>query len=265
MDPRLKLRSRQKASKGPLKSKFEAAILEIMAAFKKTTGFQHAQTKGNERELPVRALFKENLPDAFAAVGGEIIDTRGSHSRQTDVIIFNRLKNKAFTGGGSYILAAEAALVTIEVKTTLNANEIATSIESAKQLKSLRLLGKPLATARTAGSPAGDRFRFFHCIFAYNTDLTENDWIKKEYARLDEICLSKHVPTNIIDRLYVADRGLIIPEKAIGMTESPQSGEALMQFLLHATNFCLREDRRRPPVEYVNYASTAVNAWQKLR
>ena len=264
MDARLSKRKRQKAATGPLMSKFESAILDIASSFKRTAGFQHAQTKGNEREEPVRVLFRDNLPKAFGVVGGEIVDVKGNHSSQLDIIIYNQNKNAAFLSGGSHILAAEAPLVTIEVKSVLSANEIEKIVKAANNIRKLRPLNKEPEGARKGGQPAGDRFRYFHSVFAYNSNLTTEGWAQIEYLRLTEECKKQNVPLNAIDRIYVADRGLIIPEKGIVLEEEKYSGKALMHFILHAINFCLREDRTRLPFDYVNYADTSTNAWHKL-
>jgi len=264
MDPRLSKRKRQKATDGPLKSKFESVILDIASAFKKTKGFKHAQTKGNEREEPVRILFRDILPKSYGVVGGEIVDSKGQHSNQTDVIIYNHNANCAFVSGGSHVLAAEAPLMTMEVKSLLNSQGYEAIVKAAGNLRRLRPLGKTPEGAKTQGAPADDRIRYFHCIFGYSTDLSVDDWAQKEFARLNSECIKQNIPIDAIDRLYVADRGLIIPSKSIVLHEAPQSGDALMHLILHSINFCMREDRKRPQVDYVNYADTSTNAWQKL-
>jgi hypothetical protein len=51
-------------------AKFEAAILQFSAEFPRTKGFQHALTKGEEREEPVQEFLRQNLPDVFGVAGG---------------------------------------------------------------------------------------------------------------------------------------------------------------------------------------------------
>ena len=265
MDARLAKRKRQKAEAGPLKNKFESAIHDIASAFKKTDGFKHAQTKGNEREEPVRTLFRDILPKSYGVVGGEIIDSKGHHSSQTDVIIYNQNNNCAFYSGGSHIIAAEAALVTIEVKSVLSGEEIVSIVKAASNMRGLRPLGRTPVGARDHGAPAVNSFRYFHSVFAYGTNLSEDDWAQKEFTRLKDECDRQSVPLDAIDRLYVADRGMILPAKAIVLLEQPQSGDALMHYILHAVNFCVREDKRRPHVDNVNYADTSTKSWMRLK
>lgn len=262
MDPRVFRKKRIKPEDSPLKGKFEASLLEMMAAFKKTDAFKHAQTKGNEREMPVRMLLTENLPACYKAVGGEVIDIKGSASGQIDAIVYNHHRNAAFLSGDSHILPAEAPLVTIEVKSLLTRNEMAKSLKGAATLKGLRPLGKPQCTSREGGAVFDGAFRYFHCIFAYNTDLKKEGWGESEYGRMLEVANENEVDTCLVDRVYVADRGMLMPEKAIFLPEAEQNAYALLQFLLHAISFCAREDERRPRVDYLNYASSASSQWE---
>lgn len=247
-----------------LQSKFEGAVLDLASAFKKTAGFQHAQTKGNEREGPVRQFLEQNLPASFAAVGGEIVDVRGQVSPQMDVILYNKMKNPAFISGTSHILPAEAPLVTFEVKSTLTSEELKKSYRSAHALKSLHPLGRPLSSVRKGGAPADDQFRYFHCLFAYSTNLVDSpEWEEKEFARIKEAAASESIAVDVIDRVYIADRGMFIPEKASVVGEEAGNGTALFQLFLHAMNFVRREDDRRPFVDYTNY-SGGKGIWRKL-
>lgn len=265
MNPRLSTLERRRVPLPQLQSKFEGAVLDLAAAFKKTAGFKHAQTKGNERELPVREFLEQNLPASYAAVGGEIVDVRGQMSPQMDVIVYNRMKNPAFVSGASHILPAEAPLVTFEVKSTLTAEELKKSYRAAHTLKDLHPLGRPLSPVRKEGAPADDQFRYFHCVFAYSTDLAETaDWEEREFKRIVAAAASEAIDVALIDRVYVADRGMIIPEKSVAVSEEIANGTALFQLFLHAMNFVLREDDRRPSVDYTNYSGGKI-LWKKLK
>ena len=264
MDKRVFKAKRVKADESLLSNKFEAALLEMIAAFKKTDAFKHAQTKGNERELPVRSILKDNLPSCYDAVGGEIIDIRNNSSGQIDVIVYNHHRNSAFLSGGSSVLAAEAPLITIEVKSLLSRQEVAKSLKGAKKLKELKPLGKELCQVREDGAPFDGAFRYFHCIFSYNTDLKADGWGVNEYRRFNEVASELQIDPNVIDRIYVVNKGMLIPEKAILLPEEEHNGYGLLQFILHAISFCAREDERRPRVDYINYASSASKRWESL-
>ena len=262
MNSRVNTRNRVKPEKSSLLNKFEASLLEMMAAFKKTDAFKHAQTKGNEREIPVRTLLMDNLPSCYKVVGGEIADIKGNTSGQIDVIVYNHQRNSAFLSGDSHILPAEAALITVEVKSLLTRAEMVKSLKGAAKLKRLKPLGKPLGAPRGGGAAFDGAFRYFHCIFAYNTDLKEDAWGGNEYKRMSEVATETGISANLVDRVYVADRGMIIPEKEIFLPEEGKNAYALLQLVLHAISFCTREDQRRPQADYVNYASSASSRWE---
>jgi hypothetical protein len=256
MNPRIPSKERRKIALPQLKSKFEATLLEIAAAFKKTDGFQHAQTKGNEREAPIRKFLEDHLPCSYAAVGGEIVDVEGNISPQIDVIVYNKMKNPAFLSGHSYILPAEAPLVTFEVKSKLTKEEIRKSLKAAAKLKALKPLGRELrSTARKNGQARTEDFRYFHCLFAYSTDLVESaDWERNEYTRLKEAAAEEKIQLDLFDRIYVADRGMIMPRREAAIREQTGSAVALFQLFLHLMNFIQREEPFRPPTDYTNYS-----------
>nr|MBV6629287.1 hypothetical protein [Oceanococcus sp. HetDA_MAG_MS8] len=264
MDKRIPRKKRMRASDSPLASKFEAELLRVMAEFKETHEFRHAQTKGNEREKPVRRLFERLLPEPYTAVGAEIIDVSGARSHQHDVVIFNSHKNPAFIDGESALLPAEAALIVVEVKSTLTSEELRKSFVSANQLKRLRPLGRPVERKLILRGNDPKGFRYFYSVFGFGSDLTADRWLEKEYQRIERIRTANRYKSHPIDRVYVADRGVIMPGEARGRAETDCSGGALMDFVIHSINFCLREDTRRPPVDYVNYTKASRGAWRDL-
>jgi hypothetical protein len=133
-------------------------------------------------------------------------------------------------------------------------------------LKRLLPLGRKLKRRTISkGKESKNNFRYFYAIFGYTSDLSINGWIENEYSRIDLIRSENNYKENPIDRIYVADRGIIMPSTGTGREESAHSGEALMEFFIHSVNFCLREDSRRPPVDYVNYTRSSGHSWKNLR
>jgi hypothetical protein len=230
----------------------------------KSTSFRHAVTKGSEREIPVQDFLKENLPGMYQVVKGEVVDLFEKHSPQLDVMIFDGQRNFAFYSGESCILPAEAFLVGIEIKGQLNRNELKLSLTSASKLKALKPFQMELASRKVRGEAANRKCRYFYCLFAYTSDIAEDDWLSKESARLAEVAKSLRVPDLVLDRLYVANRGLINPTERRGIIEKPNSGVALMNLYMHTLNFLLRENKRRKPAPYIEYAGRLAEGWTKL-
>ena len=126
---------------------------------------------------------------------------------QLDVLIYDQSRNFPFISNASVVLPAEALLASIEVKSKLNSAGIASSIEAVRRLRSLRPFKKELA-GRNVGNAASSepRARYFHSIFAYETDLSDENWAKKEYLRFIRGQLAQE---HTIDVVYVLGRGVI--------------------------------------------------------
>jgi hypothetical protein len=239
---RLPFKSRTNKPTEPVSSAFKSAALEIASAFLKSEPFRHAATKGSEREIPVQEFFRKNLPGTYNVARGEVVDLCESHSPQLDIMIFDGQRNFPLLSGESCILPAEAFLVGIEVKSLLSRKELSVSLESASKLRKLRPFRMDLSSPREAGKAADKKSRYFYCLFAYNTDIAANDWLSKEHARLVDVANSLKIQDSVIDRLYVANRGLIHPDAKRGIMEEANSGVALLNLYMHILNFLAREN-----------------------
>ncbi len=221
---KLSFKHRRETPLRVFESTFEAAIYEFAGEFLKSSAFQHALSKGEEREEPVRGFFVKHLPDAFGITKGEAVDIEGHQSPQLDIMIFNKLRNFAFYSGGASILPAEALLVSMEVKSALNSGEAESILLAAQRLHTLRPFRAPLAPRRRGGRSADDQARFFHCVFAYSSDLAEDGWIEKEYSRFAASATRLRISPHVVSRIYVANRGLINLPEGIGHIEQKNEG-----------------------------------------
>ena len=205
---RLPYKQRKKLQARVIPKTIPSYILEIAHHYMETGAFQHRQTEGAEREKPVQAFFKNHIPGKFDVVKGEVVDLFEKHSPQLDVMIFNSHNNCAFVSGESCLLPAEALLSSIEVKSTLNKQEIATCLKAAANLRQLKPFGKELSAVRTEGKSAKDELcRYFNAIFAYTSDLSEENWLTNEYSRIISVAEEIGISPNVIDRVYVVNRG----------------------------------------------------------
>lgn len=260
----LSFMSRPKTPSRVFKSSFEAAVYDFSAEFLRSSAFQHALSKGEEREGSVKNFLLKHLPQAFGIAKGEVIDVDGRRSPQLDLMIFDKFRNFAFYSGDASILPAEALLVSIEVKSTLNSGELGKILRAAQILHRLRPFRVRLTGPRRAGQPADDHARFFHCVFAYNSDLAESNWLQNEQDRFASAASKLSIPVSVVSRIYVANRGLINPSESRGLTEEKNEGTALMQFYMHILNFLSRENDRRKPVPYIEYAGRMTKGWRSL-
>ncbi len=264
---KLQRRKRREKPAEVVKSLFGAFLLEFTSEFLKSESFGHALTKGEERETPVLEFFRNLLPKTYAICGGEVIDLCDRRSPQLDLMIWDQVRNFGFYSGSSVILPAEALLVSIEIKTKLTAAELTKSLKASVKLYELQPFKEPLSHARIGGETADSRCRYFHCIFAYGSDLANNtDWLQNECKRFDNAVRQIGCPVGNIERIYVANRGVLNPRKNWGLREDPIQGIALMHFYLDIFNFLCNENRRREFAPYIGYiGQIGKTNWQKLR
>jgi hypothetical protein len=242
-----------------------AALKRFSADFLESASFKHALSKGEEREVPVQTFFRSHLPEMFRVDKGEVVDILGQKSPQLDVLITDRMRNVPLRDGSIVIVPAEALLVSVEVKSRLTKDEIRSSLLAARQLRRLKPFKQPLSGPRQGGEAADDRSRYFHTIFAYETDLAAAGWLEAEFARIQSVSSDAQVSPQMIDRIYVANRGLINLSESTGIEEKAEEGIALLQYYMHALNFLIRENARRDQVPYLEYAGKMSGGWRSLR
>jgi len=107
--------------------------------------------------------------------------------------------------------------------------------------------------------------RCFYNIFAYDTDLGNENWLSKEWERVKEAAEHTQCTPNLIDRILVLNRGLIIPTYRSGNTFETEKGAALREWFLHLVNFISRENSHRKPVDLQLYSSRRTKGWQNLQ
>jgi hypothetical protein len=252
------------ASTGPehFQDLLSLAEQEMWLDFERAERLHHAGTKGSSREASLAEFLRSQLPDRYAVETGEVIDTRGRRSGQIDLLVFDasttkplyRYQNKAI------LLPAEAALATVEVKTTLRSGELNRALGGISSVHSLRPWGVPWHGTRRRGDAADDNEpRVLTTIFGYQTDLTGDDWITREATRLHRQLVECKVPRTHLDLLVILDRGIIVPSRSSAVDLRDQKN-VLGTWFFALINFLGREVRRRRAFPWDNY-SVAAATW----
>lgn len=246
------------------KSKFENAIYKIFNTFLETKMVKHSGTKGTEREIPLIEFLNLNLPKTYSTVSGEIVDLFNNSSPQLDVMIYDKIRNIPFRSGQNYILPAEALISSIEVKSKLTKNEIKKILINVKKLKDLKPFGRPLDLAK-GGRKKEETIscRYYHCVFAYSSDLSKDNWLNKEFIRIKEVARQLDIDYTLIDRIIVLDRGIINLAKSMGKI-SDDNSTIFMYFYMHLLNFIQRENSRRQNTPFLDYSGSMSERWVKL-
>jgi len=243
-----------------LNARFAAAIDRFGADFRASAGINHTGIKGGEREQSVIRFLEERLPDRFCVATGEVVDLNGNTGPQLDVLIFDRYADFAFTSGCSSILASEALLASVEIKSKLNSGEIEKCVGAARKLRQLRPhdreLGGPDIGVQQDGTK---KARYMHCVFAFDTDLSESNWLEREVQRFDANMKGEH----LIDATYVLGRGLINFSHRRARLEDNAAG-AISSFYFSLLNFAMREADRRKPTPYDRYVTHSSKSWSKI-
>ena len=257
-------KKRPEKTHSAFKSKFEIAVYKIAGSIFETSAFNHSLTKGEEREVPLINFFTLNLPKTYSTVRGEVIDLNGQSSPQLDVMIYDNSRNIPFYSGENYILPAESLLASVEVKSTLNQEEIRKILKSVNKLKSLKPFGKKVDISKQKREPQ-DKIscRYFHSVFAYDTDLAEKDWSIKEFERIKRIAQEEKIDQALLDRVIVLNKGIINPTYLIAK-ESKDNADMFLHFYMDLINYLQRENSRRKTVPYLEYAGRMSNDWIKL-
>jgi hypothetical protein len=236
-------------------TKFNYAVNFFSNRILETANIQHKGAKGFEREVTPRDFFEGLMPSTYEVGTGEVVDLLNNKSPQMDIVIYDKTKNFPFYRGNYLVLPAEALLASCEVKSKPTTSEIKRSCEAAASLKALKPLKQPVSSVATKGT-----CRYFHGLFAYDTDLAETDWARRELERFDV-----HAPKGQkIDFVYVLHKGLINLSSRAYMPEDKQTAQALVACYFTVYNFVDRENRRRAPSPYFQYSSPLNKFWKKL-
>lgn len=247
-----------------LKSKIASAIYKITGSFSETAIINHSLTKGEAREIPIINFLKDNLPNTYSIVQGEVVDIENSSSPQLDIMIYDNSRNIPFLSGEHHILPAEALLASIEVKSKLTKDEIKKILKNTKKLKNLHPFSQDVDACKSNRTEdEAVSCRYFHSVFAYDTDLSTENWIKKEFDRIKDVSNDENVDFTLLDRLYVLNKGFINTAFSTGI-ESDDNADTFLHFYMNLLNFLERENSRRKIVPYLDYAGKLTNGWVKL-
>jgi len=160
---------------------------QMVGAAKALKSINHSGLKGQLREVVVRDLLNPVLPPGYIVGQGEIVAADGSTSNQIDVVIADRrILPAMLIDQVSGIFPIEAALMTVEVKSKLTAQELRVADASAAGFAKLQ--HKP-PVGTTAFPPCHRIEHVVPYLLAFDTDLTAGG--KSEEKRYDEVLAGK--------------------------------------------------------------------------
>ena len=169
--------------------------------------FAHSGDKGTVAEEAFRAFLRQYLPRRLEVGHGEVVDSYGKRSAQTDVVVANEDHPYTFTPDQPGVFFVEGVSAAGEVKSLLTTQHLKQALENSHQFKQLQM--NPVG-ARAFAAPS-DLKRFYKCppwfLIAFESQLTLLNIGNTLVQFINQNALE---PTGIMDAIFVIDRGWII-------------------------------------------------------
>lgn len=208
-----------------------ADLEEARAKFKQGTDLGTAGF-----EVPFRQFLSGHLPRRLAVGQGEIIDSEGRESGQTDVVILDDDHPFHVEPDQPSLAFIEFVAAAGELKTTLTGDGLQTTLEKSAQFKALRAEEAPGATM-IASNP-GDITRFVdhrpYFLVAARSEL------KLETVAERVRAFDLATEGQIVDAVYLLDRGWVV---------NFGDGQGAFQFVTSAGSVQAWVQREVPPGE----------------
>ncbi|MBS1706758.1 MAG: hypothetical protein JST40_12880 [Armatimonadetes bacterium] len=216
------------------------------------TPYVHKGLRGDERAVALAELLRSHLPDQFAIGKGEAIDCLGNRSGELDLFVYDSATaTPILSSSENSLIPAEAIYASIEVKSVLTQEEMDKAAKSSLALRALCPFKKQFVGAPTGGGAQAGFYRCPYFVFAFSSNLSADQWAQKEYDRAKKALVCIGGSMDLIDRIFVLERGVIRPQVA----SSWVSGQGVfLEFYVHLINFLMREKKRRPEIDWAAYA-----------
>ncbi len=194
----------------------------------------HAGMKGASAEDTFRAFLRDYLPRSLDVSSGVLVDANGTVSRQLDVIISDAAKTPVFfRSGENRVIPVECAYAVIEVKSKLDANELASAF---RNMLSVRALNKTAYYEENSvivhtKDLYGQKWKIWPTnFFVFAFDSTD---LARLRDKLEALHLEASLPEwSRVDCVGVLDRGVIynhIPQDDdFSVSALPEPGSQLM-------------------------------------
>jgi len=121
--------------------------------------FERSLDRGAPRERALRSVLSAFLPEKYGLTAGHVVSSAPAWSRQSDVIIYDRLESPIFSVDADFqgtVLPAEAVYGIIEVKSSLDPKSFRDAVDKIAEFKRL-----------CAGVNSPKLTKRFGAVFAY--------------------------------------------------------------------------------------------------
>lgn len=188
----------------------QSVAQQMLADFEGTALIEHRGSKGTVREAGLRDIYlKRYLPGTVMAVGsGEAVATDGSRSRQQDIMIVHPTTPPLFERDDYRVVPIECLHGVIEVKSNLTVDELRTSWEAIRHVKSMPKTAYskgPVTMSRRAYGESYPYLPVAGMVFAYDGATLET--LGQAMA---ELVAEEPEVSRRIDSVWVLNKGGLI-------------------------------------------------------
>lgn len=183
----------------------------LMAEFQEVTEpLEHNGVKGSLREEILTNCLKELLPQKYSVGSGIIVDADQTQSKQQDFFIYDAFDSPVFLKRSSYqVVPIESVYATVEIKSSLNKNELEKCVRNIQSVKKLKL-----TPAKTLQWTPPRENQVIGMVFAYTSDISLETVIKN----LNKFNREMKIPyEEQINMICVLDKGIIVPLEKNGL------------------------------------------------
>ena len=111
---------------------------ELRALFRGSTGIEHLLSRGEFREGALAEILRPQIPLRFALSSGEVVNDSGRRSKQQDVLVTDSYVAAPFLSSGRLgVHPVESVYATLQIKSRLDAAEVADAIDNVASVKLL--------------------------------------------------------------------------------------------------------------------------------
>lgn len=236
----------------------DSLVLSIRGAVAEanaTAQLDHRYLRGKIREIAIRGLIAPWFTNTYSTGTGKVTDCNGRLSNEVDILIYATDVHPPlfYSQDGFGLYPCEACLATIEVKSTLNATELRSALDSSAKLSSNYLEFQSGRLNETATATIPNPFlEIGRCLFAFSTDLSESG--KTELTRYQQY--SSPEEGKRLDMICVVGRGCWVAQRIQNgenkwiYFEPTGNYDEVVAFcsILSSSLATIHRDRGRPPL-----------------
>lgn len=194
-----------------VKKIFRSVSRQMLESFHTSAEFKHRGNMGSFREDTLKSFLEQGrIPGRYGIGSGEIVSPNSESSKQIDLIIYDKLRGiSLFYSDSVQVYPIECVYGIVEVKSSLNKEELIKSLENIKSVKAM-------ATRDTAEvrMPGGITARFarptpFGLVFAYRLSNNSLDSLEENLNEWESTIPPSQWPNAIV----VLDEGIIYHTK----------------------------------------------------